>query len=87
MCVWFKLTISEAFVAQIEAKRGLLSLQAFTVQALIVACEGSPVEQGLRAEIEGLHLSLQCFGHSPAIEPPMRDAPQAGADDDQRLGW
>jgi hypothetical protein len=84
MSIWFKLTISEQLAARIEAKRGLLSLQEFTIQALVAACEGSLVELELRCEIERLHVTLRCFGRQPSAELP---APQAGTSDDQRLGW
>ena len=87
MSVWFKLTISDQLAAQIETKRGLLSLQEFTIQALITACEGAPLEQELRTEIERLHVTVRCFGRQPTAELPAPALPQAGADDDRRLGW
>jgi hypothetical protein len=72
--------------AQIEARRGLLSVQEFTVQALVAACEGSMVEQALRAEIERLHVTLRAFGHQPTAELRASEVPQT-CSGDRRLGW
>jgi hypothetical protein len=87
MSVTFRLTISEQLARRIEAKRGLLSLQAFTIQALVAACEGSMVEQELRAEIERLHLTLRAFGAQTIADQPAPEVAQRVADDDRRLGW
>jgi len=85
MSVWFKLTISDELAAQIEIKRGVLSLQAFTTQALIAACEGSMVEQELRREIERLHVTLRAFGAQTIAHQKVCEVARGVAHDDPRL--
>lgn len=69
--------------AAIDLRRGGRSLQEFTTNALIAACEESTTVVELRAEIERLHATIRAF----ALPKPPIDVVTVIQTDDDRMGW
>ena len=99
MSVSFRMTISEELAELIEQRRGVLSVQEFTLLALLDRCNGSAVEYELRQQVQQL---MQLLGDMRAAgrEQAASDEPSAtsneaggaglvgqGSAGDDRLGW
>jgi hypothetical protein len=55
----YKMTLSPEQLALVEQCRGVMSLQEYTLAALLDRCQGSAAERELRAELERLHSTLR----------------------------
>jgi hypothetical protein len=94
--ITYKMSLSDELAELVEQRRGVLSVQEFTLLALLDRCNGSAVEQELRQHIQQL---MQLLGRvtapprerqaSEALDEPGMASSGPGGDDegDERLGW
>jgi hypothetical protein len=96
MSVSYRMTISEELAQLVEQRRGVLTVQEFTLLALLDACQGSRVEHELRQQVRELQHLLGRVTTPPSELPEARDeqgggrgraSPGGDMACDDRLGW
>lgn len=85
MSITYKMSLSDDLVRVLNAARGPLSLQEFTLLALLDKCNGSAVEQELRRQVDQLQYLLAQRAVPLAVAETAM--PCSAAPTDERLEW